>query len=1757
MSLKNNNLMKKIVLTMVAALSLIISLNAYMKPMENPISKDKNGHELSQLWKQYSDAQAKDRPLLQVDILQKIIAQSKSEKLVWDYYDAWRKYIDVSSSRNWKLRDSLEKAFVVDLEEFSEPVATVSWHRDRALWNTAQALEYVKSNADRLKNGRNEAFYDNVGGVSYMLEGNMPKYLSNDYEYILWTLVNFRNEEDMAVKLLKDYFQGAYPNAAYLDYMLASSLPIEERKTALEELVKVNSGNAIAFYAEGELLTLKKHELDQKKASSEEYKALYEELQLFEKRRRAVGGKDAELLTPYLRIVSLISVLEAAEVRINVVDDTALLYLRNMPDVDVKLYEEDQKKAFFSKTLQNHDRSFYVYDSLKPTLPLIDDGTYRLQAGHGKVEEEIGFEKYSLSIAGRRDRDNYSVYLADHKSGKPVEYADLSLFKNGSEIARTEHFIFNGGFTPLPSEFNSKISEKSNYWIEASLVGSDDLVKKTRRILVTGEYAEEYLGSDKGKYCNIYTDRSAYNPGDTIHFKAVLYNGDLMNSVAVAEENIKVVAVLRDSEGVERASLNLKTNEFGSIAGEFVVAENLRNGRFTISISGGGYNSTKSIRVDELVLPEFDLEFDPIDELFVPGEKVEVGGRLISYSGHTLTSVNASYVVEMAGNQYAADVLEIAPDGTFAISFPTDEKKDWQYYDVVVKVVDHTGQTREFSIFVTVGRHYFISMKIQNGVEADYKTLDAFDSLVYPSTVVEDDYVILNMLARNDRNTPISAEISYSLYDENDKLLFSSVTNSSEDIKVDLSEYESGLYTLKAESLVKGVKAQANMSFVKLSRDAEALNAPLEYFFRAIDLEVEAGENIELQFATADGPIWAVLELFGSNREVLKQELIYLDGDRAKPGSLTKLSYPYEETYPDAVFCQLFYFKNSRAQTFNCQYRRVRHNLDLPLVWNRFEDKTLPSKSYEFELHTNPNVEILASIYDKSTDEIAVNIWNKVSMRQFHVPSVIINSRSGGNSSSYYFTDGAPIVAYGASRSLRAVNAARKSVTVESSVADMIESEEAVEEEIGGAGKASAAKIRENFAKTIAFEPFLRSDEDGKAVLLFTTSDKLSTFKVMLYAHDQKMKNALLSKDMLVSIPVKVSVLQPKYLYLGDSYKMAVSLSSMADEEISGTLFMYQYDGKEHEGKTPTCVKSERVTIAPRSDMSHSFDVEVPKLASDLGVKLVFEADGNNATSFSDAVFFSIPVWSKDQSLTESHSIVLLPGMDKDKELEKLRKSFVNVSHYGAEYEEKSVMDMVRDAIPERVDVKADDLISLSEAYYIRKAAAKLGVQGYQGISDEELLDKILSCRNADGGFSWFEGMESSAVMTAMMLERFAKIADLGYEKIDLSSSVHYLDKAFFSLNRPIWGGGVSTEQYLYIRSLYAMVPFEYEPLSTESEKRFKEFKKYASDYLLPKKERALNGEILAKARRLKTLANLMSQEGGLHLADALGLRVSSEKKLYSSLTADVASLLEYAVEHGNGGIYYPNAVMPYRGLMESEAYAHSLICDLFTDYAAGFGLDIRTEMVQQAESVAKGIRIWLMLQKETQHWETDPAYIDAIHSVLSHPDGLEDIEVLILSKTYEKPFTDIKAYGNEFTIERHVYRNDEEIVDGAKLKVGDRLTIRYEVWNKENRSFVLLRAPREATLSPVNQLSGLYGPSWRALNTGRGNTFYVTGYRNVKSSETEFYFDSYPEEATTIVEEFYVTQEGIFTAPVVEIESLYAKHYRANSGSSPEMKVN
>ena len=1763
-----------------AIAAFLAALAAFAAGMTMNTDKKQDNPNLKALWRDYEAAVAADRPARQAEVLSRIKELARRERLNWDFYDAGRKYVRVEESRNWKLRDSLRRVFKKEIDDYAEPVVWVAYRRE--FGGDRNMLDLIQQYADRLQGSADPEFWKDDYRVQGQMNGVLTEFIRDNYEYALWTAMGRNTRNAATCKLLAEYMKGRYPAAPWLDYLKALSLSEKEgRRAALEALAEREKGKATALFPQAELLQEDFRQLERDGARSAAYQAFLERCKAFEAERKAFSGSEGRIAASCGQVDGLITTMQAPSLSGSVYDGKIRAYVRNLSSVDVKVYQEDSSKPLFTATLPNSRRSFYAQDTLEVALPKLDDGSYQVKYHSGKEETLSWYRHFRLSLARQQVEGGTEVYVADAKSGKPVSRADLVLLKNGKEVARARDTSLGDRFTRLPITLASKLAaDREHYSLKACFRETDGTLCSSEELYL-GETADRSEEARDGKYANLYTDRSAYRPGDTVQFKAVFFEADLQRWARTIPEGKKGKAWLQDSEGKQVAEQAIQTNGFGSAAGSFIIPEGLRGGTFSLGVECGEHRATTRIRVDEFVLPTFDLTFDPVDRLYAPGDSVEVRGTLTSYSGHSLAGAELAYRVTRGQNLVQEGKVSPQADGRFAFAFASLPNQNWCLYSIQVNVLDGTGETQAFHTSVNVNRDPTLTAILEGFADAQASRMDTIvrtsRRMPHPSlSVLDKDTLRVTFRFISIDLTQADIPVAWQLKDEKGKLCKAGSALVGTPLDISMEGLADGLYFLDASD-------RYHHPFLLLRPQAAVLDAPIDRFFQCSGTKVPAGGKFSVRVGSADGPVWAVVQLFGQNRRLLQTRAIHLTGERGKPGSLVTLEYPYPEDYPDAIHMNVFYFKDYEEASFGRDIRRIREKTVLPLSFSTFEDRTLPATRYTFGIRSLPGVECLAAVFDKSTERIARVGWPVMTQQEIPAPRVEISAVTG--SAPQTADDGIVMIGYagGARTDWMVRGMAMKSANVLMKVesAAMAPEADEVTEEVS---------IRSDFSAMLAFEPFLRTDAEGKAELTFRTSDKLSTYVVALYAHNPQMQNALLRREMVVTLPVKVAVAEPQALRVGDRWSVSATVSSVAEVPVSGTLSLYASSSQK---KRSAAIAAAHITVPPGGMVSHLFEAVEPETSGMMDIKVIFEADPvTGLPTLSDGVKVSVPVLPAVQTLTEAHSAVLLPGMDKEVLLAQIRSQFVNVSSMGAEYREISILDRIREALPDKVEPRSENVLDLLEALYVRKTLAALvpgpvpeEVRGAypqcpcdeepsgtgqvregenQKLSDEMLEEKIGACQNEDGGFGWFQGMQSSPILTAVVLEWLARMPEPSglagfFLAMVCESAVKYLDDNQFNLTRPFWCGGLSREQYLYVRSMYAEAPFAVNVTGSQADynKRMKEFRKWAKEYLVPERERGLNGHILDKARRVLTLRTLLSTPEGIGLAKTFGVIIGTKARMEASVEADIASLLEYAVPHKDGGMYYPNAVLPWRGLLESEAYAHALLCNLLSGVPDEPSSQGNKRPSVDAKEVADGIRIWLMLQKETQQWDEDAAFVDALAAVLAGSDEVKSTRIILMERSYEKPYADIRPAGNGFTVERTFQRKETvdgkvkwvDLQPGAVLAKGETIRCEYRIWNGENRSYVRLTAPREAALRPVRQLSGPDTWGLRPLRLSGWYLFQPSGYREVKADRSIWWFDSYPEEKTTIAEEFFVTQTGVFTAPVVEIESLYAPHYRANAG--------
>ena len=1815
--------MKKIFSILI--LSAIAVIAAFSLPSNMKTSRstpDSQGHVLTSLWKEADAFRKADMPLKQLAVLERIRDEAAAKRLHKDFYDAATEAFSVAVSRNWKDSERLEKDLERRIDEYDEPIVTFI-HRS----GEGYPADSILASESRLRTGRNTAFYTFFSLPDGAMEDVVISLVKDDFEYCLWKVCS-ENEafdpEGKAFRALRTLCSGRYPLEEYLDYR--KSLYRIPYGKSMEECLRFageHRGQAVRLLALGEYVTCLKDSLDRADAASSGYEDLLSLCREYEEERKTYrSGTDRLIATQVKTFENMIGTLKAKDLAVEFERDTVRILARNLRSVTLTLKTDERKPvSLFRTTVSASGDKLYAPDTIEVVLPGIDDGDYLVELRSGNVKWESRYSRRSLSIAARKDAEMRNlIYIADSQTGEPLAKADLECFRSG-ELRSTARDFALDGFTPLPDSFRDSSGGPAANSVVASFRGPDGFLRKSPELWLTyGEFASSGTGETSAE-CSIFTDKAAYKPGETLRFKAVLYQARTDGS-SVVGQGCPVSVRLKDAEGKEAASADLVTNEYGSVAGDFLLPAGRRNGRYRLEVSftapGDSRPTMRSstVVVDEFVLPDYVISFEPSDSLFLSGDTVAVRGSVVSFTGHKVAAASATYEVWEYSRTILSGTLALGDDGSFEIRFPSASEGSGRPYSVTVRVADATGETIENSRSVFVQGTLYPSVEILNesGAQARVSAQDWSDV-----RTVSGPEALVRFSITNPEGKPVALPVSYTLIDPEGRVSASGSGKTGETVTLRLPS--AGAYSLKMDVKAVGrsgrtISASRQTRLLRFDDSASTLDAPFEHVFSLVgpcrDGSLRPGEDIHLKVGAGDGPVWMLVELFGDRKQLLEKRLVFLEGVSGKEGSVADVMFACSDEYPEGLFLNVFYFRKGRSFSYSKTFVREREMPALPLSFSRFVDRTLPGARYGISLSTDPDAEAVAAVFDKSSEVFGANVWNRSFKPVREVASVSVRSGCG-----FFTGENLPLgydsmtedvaIVYG-KPSGRPLVATKSSVAMNDLVASAPDVVDSVVEESSAvfdddASGSATGQVRSDFSTSLAFEPFLRPDSEGNISFDFETSDRLSTFVVQVYAHDKSMRDTLVRKEFVVSLPVRLSVVQPDYLYRGDRLTLHAAVNSLSGKPVDGTVTLSLFSSGDYRDSRPFRTYSKKVTVPAGAALPLSFDLK-PADGDSLGILLSFAGNGaETGEAFSDCVFVTVPVKEDCQVITESHSAVLLPGADRDAVLKQLRESFTGISSYGAEYSETNIRAMLLDALPAKVDPERKDVLSVTEAIYVRKVAASLGADVSGECTDGELMNMLASCRNADGGFGWFPGMKSSPALTAAVLERYSQLCRLGLAAagFDPAPSVRYLDNTQFLHGRamPFWSGLLSWEQYMHVRSLYPEIGFD---VSSETasgmmavKENLKEFKTFASRYLTPSARdgRGLQGLILQKARRIATLLNLASSRDGKALASAWGITFGTGAKLRKSLEADVLSLVEYAVSHPSGGWYYPDAVMPQRGLLENELYAHTMLCDIFDDES------VRTVApsagLPTPSALADGIRLWIMLQKETQDWDTDPAFVDAVGVVLRGGDSVLGTRVVSLTKTYRSEISGIKAAGNGFSIERRFYREipatsatsgpeatsgaaspaslavggttspaslatgvqsgsaagriREEISEGTELAVGDKIIAEYRISSDENRSFVRLSAPREASFRPVDQLSRNYG--WWLGILRLDGSFSITpqGYRNVKSDRTEYYFDVYPEDKTVIREEFFVTQEGTFKAPVVTIESLYAPHYRANDG--------
>lgn len=755
------------------------------------------------------------------------------------------------------------------------------------------------------------------------------------------------------------------------------------------------------------------------------------------------GAKKCEILKQQILQPSL--GLQAEEfISVNT-PSRILVNYKNLNALDFIIYKVNKKQLKNYQKLYNAEEKERFFKNLKPINSFTS--TLKSENDYQAHRTEIIFPQLQNGlyiIKASSNKDN--VFAATH-----IQITDFALLESiQNEIIYYQLINRNNGEPFSDASVKISYTNNRNKYFSKSLktdrfgkfnFKKDDNYYRQVEIKIDHNNNEAYFGdyyfsraykprknTDTQYNVFLFTDRSIYRPGQTAYFKGIVTATKDDKTEVYANE--KATVKLKNVNGEVVSELELETNEFGSVAGEFILPNDGLTGSFTIEMVCGKKGYTY-FSVEEYKRPKFKPEFQPITETFKVNDSITVKGKAVAFAGSNITDAKVVYRVKRQvqyptwwywrrPDYYSSEAQEITfgegttnDKGEFEITFKAlpDESVSKDNlpvfnYEVTADITDVNGETRSTTTVVNVGYHAMtLEISTPNQIDKAKKEVE----LTLNSQNLNGEFVPAKgtlkifklkspeaILRARPWNAPdfqvISKEEFKRLFPHdpyNDEHLSTNWDKGEEVFSTDfdtekektitlkkLKKWNSGQYIIIAESKDKfgeDVKAEA---YTNLFSEKDKTVADNQLFEASLDKDsYKAGDVAKLTVGSAAKDITVTVEVEKDNNIIVTQ-LVKLNNSKQT------ISIPVLEDDLGGfeVHTSFAAYNSYVYQSFsvNVPYPKT----DLEIETTTFRDKLQPGQdeTWSFKIKgpkgDKVSAELLASMYDASLDEFRGHKWH-------------------------------------------------------------------------------------------------------------------------------------------------------------------------------------------------------------------------------------------------------------------------------------------------------------------------------------------------------------------------------------------------------------------------------------------------------------------------------------------------------------------------------------------------------------------------------------------------------------------------------------------------------------------------------------------------------------------------------------------------------------------------------------------------------------
>jgi uncharacterized protein YfaS (alpha-2-macroglobulin family) len=417
------------------------------------------------------------------------------------------------------------------------------------------------------------------------------------------------------------------------------------------------------------------------------------------------------------------------------------------------------------KDFQAHSTEIKI-ESLPNGFYVIQTSISKTFTANNNIINHAAFFNSNIAYLYDNSGNGGKLIVAHRQSGEPIANAKVQIYAQIYDYTTSRYkkqlqdvrYSDKNGLTDL----SGLKYDQGNFTFKI-YSGEDFIFSNSSYYFNNSGDVKEYTA----EVSHFFTDRAIYRPSQTVYFKAILTT-KTGNSVDILTKKSTVVTLF-DANYQKIQDVNLVSNEFGSVAGQFNIPVGLLTGNYSI---GNGSGSV-SFSVEEYKRPTFEVNIDPIKGEFNLNDKIAFKGKALAYNGSVISGAKVKYKVTRQANFpyydyyyfrcfpiYNSEPTQIAfgevlsnDTGGFEIPFTaipdkklSKDRKPYFTYSVSADVTDINGETRSASNSVSIGYQSLI---------LDISTDERID---------KSDTVKVNVTAQNVNGEELDVNIKWKVY---------------------------------------------------------------------------------------------------------------------------------------------------------------------------------------------------------------------------------------------------------------------------------------------------------------------------------------------------------------------------------------------------------------------------------------------------------------------------------------------------------------------------------------------------------------------------------------------------------------------------------------------------------------------------------------------------------------------------------------------------------------------------------------------------------------------------------------------------------------------------------------------------------------------------------------------------------------------------------------------------------------------------------